>query len=274
MMFPASTGGIQQAAAPVASGGLGGLIPSCITSVMSGNKSWITRLVTVLVIVVVGWLVWRWWKNRSVTSKKLSVQERVSRLEYMVAQMMNGMNEAMPVHHQSYAHGPQMMEDHSRMNMMMQQQQQQQIASRNLNSSNILRKIHVDPMDKDKVTMPTSGRFYDSNEFHAVGYISQVRLGPGQQDPAMPEGLPSTLPLYGQRVDQGTIRGSRWQYMTVFNNSQYNIVRVKSLQPFVLEDCANGCDELDPSNSMGDILVVVPTLAGGTPWKVKLYSRI
>lgn len=107
--------------------------------------------------------------------------------------------------------------------------------------------------------LPQSGRFYDSGEFHVVGHISRQRL---TQD----ANLPTTLPLYGQRIQS---QRAAWNYLVIDDR--------KNKCPVMLPSDPNkagcmsdiGCSELQS----GDI-VVVPLVSQKEKWTVKMYSRI
>lgn len=107
--------------------------------------------------------------------------------------------------------------------------------------------------------LPQSGRFYDSGEFHMVGHITRMRKSP--------RALPSTLPLYGQRLpSQARVS---WVYAVLTaDGRRLPVYSGKDIQD---NGCmaAAGCQELES----GDI-VMVPHMDELEVWQVKMYSRI
>lgn len=258
---------VQQGPPPSVTGGLLPAAGRCLTSVASGTKlayEGLSKVAVFIVLIAAAVMLWRWWRSRRAQRavKQLSLQDRVQRIEATLVQLLSsGSVQARGV-----------LED--RMGVL---EQSPGWSMHSHLDSGFLRKIHTDPSDTDKVTMPRSGRFYDANEFHAVGVISQVKGVSGSQ--GAEAGVPASLPLYGQRIpDVGgnnQIR-SRWQYTTVLNNKQYSVARITSFQPPIIEDCsqATGCDEFPQDKDTGVLLVAVPQLSGGVPWRVRLYSRV
>lgn len=106
--------------------------------------------------------------------------------------------------------------------------------------------------------LPQSGRFYDSGEFHMVGHISRMRKSP--------RALPSTLPLYGQRVPSQRVA---WIYAVLTaDGRRLPVYSGKDIQD---NGCmaAAGCQELESND-----LVMVPNMDELEVWQVKMYSRI
>jgi hypothetical protein len=116
------------------------------------------------------------------------------------------------------------------------------------------------------VPLPTSGRFYDSGEFHPMGSLSLSTGGRGSGTGSVfgSGSLSSSLSLYGKAQSIGT---GAWNYATLVDGTRRPVY---AWDGSAARDCmvGRGCRELRD----GD-LVWIPNVDRTAKWRVRLFSK-